>query len=154
MATNEAELVTLLEEHRAGIVDEATESLEKRRLPHYDASPESVNRRRLERLHGLVVRCIRDRNLVPMARYAESLAAERYDAGFGVAEVQGAFNVFEEVVWRRITAELSPASYAEAFGLVSTVLGAGKEALAVEYVSLATESRVGSLDLTRLFDGG
>jgi hypothetical protein len=38
-------------------------------------------------------------------------------------------------------------------GLVSTILGAAKDALAREYVSLATHRHAGSLDLRALFAG-
>jgi hypothetical protein len=40
---------------------------------------------------------------------------------------------------------------AEAAGLLTTVLGAGKDALARTYVSLASEQHVPSLDLGALF---
>jgi hypothetical protein len=59
-----------------------------------------------------------------------------------------------EVIWRRITARMEPQQYPEALGLVSTVLGAGKQALAIEYVALVSRNRdVRSLDLTALFKG-
>jgi hypothetical protein len=38
-------------------------------------------------------------------------------------------------------------------GLLSTVLGAGKDSLAREYVSLASRQHVTSLDLSTLFEG-
>jgi hypothetical protein len=37
--------------------------------------------------------------------------------------------------------------------LIGTILGAGKDTLAREWVSLATSERVPSLDLTELFEG-
>ena len=43
---------------------------------------------------------------------------------------------------------------AEDLGLLSTVLGHGRDELARTYVSLATHHRVGSLDLSALFRGG
>jgi len=46
-----------------------------------------------------------------------------------------------------------PADFAEAIGSVSTLLGAGKDALALAYVNLASHARVESLDLSRLFRG-
>jgi hypothetical protein len=67
--------------------------------------------------------------------------------------VQSAFNSLEEVVWARMLAELPPAELAEALGLVSTVLGAGKDALARRYVSLAARTHAPSLDLSALFTG-
>jgi hypothetical protein len=89
-----------------------------------------------------------------MIEYAQGVARERYKDGFGLEEVHTAFNVLEEVIWRRITAGMDPSQYPEAFGLVSTVLGAGKQELAIEYVALVSRSRdVHSLDLSALFKG-
>ncbi|MFP4624116.1 MAG: hypothetical protein ACLFRX_08070 [Gemmatimonadota bacterium] len=147
-------LQELLETRRDQIVEEATASLDRRRLPHYRSSGGERNRNRLERLHDLTARCIRDRTILPMVQHAERIATQRFEAGFGLAEVQAGFGAYEEVLWRWIAAELEPADFPEAFGLVGTVLGAGKETAAVEYVSLASNTRVGSLDLSRLFEGG
>ncbi len=46
-----------------------------------------------------------------------------------------------------------PDELAEALGLVGTVLGAAKDALARAYVSLAGKSKAPSLDLSALFEG-
>jgi len=53
----------------------------------------------------------------------------------------------------RVFAELEPAQFAETLGLVSTILGAAKDALARKYVSLATDTHAPSLDLHALFTG-
>jgi hypothetical protein len=50
-------------------------------------------------------------------------------------------------------AQLPTDDLLEAAGLVGTILGAGKDALARAWVSLATSQHVPSLDLTALFDG-
>jgi len=42
---------------------------------------------------------------------------------------------------------------AESLGLLTTVLGVGKDALARTYVSLASHEHVPSLDLRALFEG-
>ena len=53
---------------------------------------------------------------------------------------------------RTITAKLQPLRYPEAFGLASTVLGAGKQALALKWVSLAGHHHaVKTRDLSALF---
>jgi hypothetical protein len=67
--------------------------------------------------------------------------------------VQTAFNVLEEAMWRKIVAVTPPEHLAEAIGLLTTVLGAGKDALARTYVALATNQHVASLDLGALFQG-
>ena len=74
-------------------------------------------------------------------------------AGFGIAEVQSAFNVLEEAIWHLVLAELPADELLESAGLVGTILGAGKDVLARAWVSLATSQHVPSLDLTALFEG-
>lgn len=146
------EFIQLLESKARDMIDEASQALSSARLKHYEASQIEQNKERIARLFNLMQESVRDRNLIPMMEYARQVARERYRDGFTLQEVQTAFNVLEEAVWKRITAELSPSEYPEAFGLASTVLGAGKEALAVEYVSLASQKRgIESLDLSALF---
>ena len=60
-------------------------------------------------------------------------------------------NVLEQAIWRRVVADVAPEDLAEAIGLVGTILGHGKDALARRYVSLASQRHVPSLDLTALF---
>jgi hypothetical protein len=48
---------------------------------------------------------------------------------------------------------VGPARRAESLGLLTTVLGAGKDALARSYVSLASRQHVPSLDLRALLEG-
>ena len=46
-----------------------------------------------------------------------------------------------------------PEELAEAIGLLSTVVGFGKDAVTRKYVSLASKQHVTSLDLSELFGG-
>ncbi len=73
--------------------------------------------------------------------------------GFGISEVQTAFNVVEEAMCRHVVAGVPPDELAEAVGLLGTILGFGKDALARTYVSLASHRRVPSLDLSAMFAG-
>ena len=56
-------------------------------------------------------------------------------------------------MWRQIVAEAAPDELAEATGLLSTVLGFGKDVLARTYVSLASQRHVPTLDLSAMFAG-
>lgn len=148
------DLSRMLEESRSEAVAEAIRGLSRATLPHYTASRVEQNRERLAKLYDLTTACVATRTLLPMIEYAQGVARERYKDGFDLEEVHTAFNVLEEIIWRRITARLEPSQYPEAFGLVSTALGAGKQALAIEYVALVSRNRdVRSLDLTALFKG-
>lgn len=145
-------LARLLEKSRDEMVAAATEALMRAHLQHYETSGVELNRQHLSRLFDLTLECVKTMSLIPIIEYAHQVARERHRDGFDLQEVQTAFNVLEEIIWKRITAELPPQEYPEAFGMTSTVLGAGKQALAVEYVALASHKRQ-SLDLTALFEG-
>ncbi len=147
------DIATLLENARPEILDESYTALDSSRSLHYEKAGEPFTRQKLADLFDLVVRAIRERELDEVEAYAETVARERFSAGFDISEVQAAFNALERTTWQRLVADVPHAELARAVGLLSTVLGAGKDVLARTYVSLATERHVPSLDLTALFDG-
>ena len=83
----------------------------------------------------------------------DSAGQERFAAGFDVSEVQHAFNVLESAMWRQVVPAEAPEDLAESVGLLSTVFGIAKDALARRYVTLASKHHVSSLDLSALFAG-
>lgn len=147
------DLNLLLQSRREQILAEAVRSVDRARLEHYERAGDAVVRQRLGDLLGLVMDALRDRDLGPVLAHADAVAVQRFEAGVDLSEVQAAFNVLEEILWRRILEELPAEAQAEALGLVATVLGAGKDRLARTYVSLATRTRAPSLDLQALFAG-
>lgn len=148
------ELNDLLEKEADEIVTEAVAALRKGALHSYEKSDDQTNRARVAALFDTMRTSIESQDLVPMVEYSRQIAHERCSDGFNLQEVLTAYNVLEEVIWRRITVELPPKEYARSFGLVSTVIGAGKEVLAVEYVALAGEHHVHSIDFAALFRYG
>jgi hypothetical protein len=147
------DVAALLVTQEEEVVDEAFAALQRSHVTHYEAAGEAFTRRGLADLFRLVVTSIGDRDLAEMSVYAEKVAEQRFDQGFDISEVQMAFNALEEAMWRRVVDGTAPDDLAEAVGLLSTVLGFGKDALARKYVSLASERHVPSLDLTALFAG-
>jgi len=148
------ELLQLLHDRGESIVDDAFHAMERSHLASYEQTGMERARQRLRDLYVLTVRAVTDRKLGAIIAHAEAIAGERFASGFDLGEVQTAFNVLEEAIWVRIIQELPPAQFAEALGLVSTVLGAGKDALARAYVSLASRTQAPTLDLQSLFSGG
>ena len=146
-------LYTYLQDHTNDILAEASEGVERAHLKHYEQAGKERVHQRLRALFVLCMRGVKERNLGPMVAHADEIARERFNAGFDLWEVQTAFNVLEETIWKRILKDLPPVDYAEALGLVSTVLGTGKDTLARRYVSLASKSRVPSLNMQSLFTG-
>lgn len=142
-----------LSHEREAIVDAAEAALARTHARHYESAGAKEVRHRLQALFGHVLDAVGSRDLGSIVAYAEQVAGERFSAGYGLSEVQTAFNALEEATWSRIFAELEPGQFAEALGLVSTILGAAKDALARNYVSLATNAHAPSLDLQALFAG-
>lgn len=143
----------LLAQQRSEVLEEAYQALERSHVLHYEQSGEQVTRERLAELFDLVVTALHDRELEPVRTFCEGIAEQRFQAGFGISEVQTAFNVVEEAMWRRVVDGVPADELAEAVGLLSTILGFGKDTLARTYVSLASHRRVPSLDLSALFAG-
>ncbi|HEX9376980.1 MAG TPA: hypothetical protein VGB19_12175 [Actinomycetota bacterium] len=141
-----------LTDKRREILDAAEAGIRRNQLGHYARAGDREVRRRLRVLLDLLTEAAATRDLGPVAAYAGALAVERFDGGYDLSEVQSAFNALEEAVWSRIVA-VAPADISEALGLVSTVLGAGKDALARTYVTLGTRARLPALDLRALFAG-
>lgn len=147
------ELVTTLQASEPAILDEAFSSLEQLHVHHYETAGERFTRTALDDLFTLVVTAIEHRDLSGVIQFAEGLAEQRFSSGFDISEVQTAFNSLETAMWRRVVATEPAADLPEAVGLLSTVFGVAKDALARRYVSLASQKRVPSLDLSALFGG-
>jgi len=119
------------------VVDEAVAELDRRHTSDQASSPE-MRRRHLRDLFKLVVKCVHDGDVEPIIASSHQLAADRFAAGFDIGEVQGEFNVLEEVLWREVAATLAGDQRIEALELMNTILGAGRDALARTYVALAS----------------
>jgi hypothetical protein len=147
-----AGLLVVLQRERTSIVATACDSIRHRRTRYESAGPDET-RRRVEALYDEVLEAVGSRDLAGIVDYARRLAAERFQSGYDLSEVQVAFNALEEATWSTLCAELPPERLALSLGLVGTILGAAKDALAREYVSLASQTHVPSLDLRALFTG-
>ena len=148
-----AETSLFLVRERAAVVGAAEAALARTHGGHYESAGANSARERLEALYDRLIEAVDTRDLGGMVAYARRVARERYGDGYDLSEVQAAFNTLEEATWSRVLADLKPEQVAEALGLVTTILGAAKDALAREYVSLATSRHAPSLDLSRLFSG-
>ena len=150
---NADEVSQFLVRERVATIAAAEAALARTHLRHYETDGVNSTRERLEALFDQVAEAVNTRDLGGMVAFAGRVARERYDAGYDLSEVQAAFNTLEEAIWSRVLAEMKPEQFAEALSLVTTILGAAKDALAREYVSLATSRHAPSLDLSRLFSG-
>ena len=147
------DLAILLQEAEPRVLDEAYAALQRSQVTHYETAGEAFTRQRLADLFDLVVESIRTRDLAKVGEYSDAIADERFNQGFDISEVQTAYNALEESMWRVVIAAEPAAELPEAIGLLSTVLGFAKDALARKYVSLSCQRHVPSLDLSALFAG-
>jgi hypothetical protein len=138
---------------REDVLREANAALSGAHAAHYEASGAQFTQARLGTLYDLVLEAIDHRDLTAIDAYAHEIAAERFDAGFGISEVQLAFSSLEAAMWRCLVADVPADQLVEAVGLLGTVVGAAKDRLAQTYVSLAAKRHVPTLDLSALFKG-
>jgi hypothetical protein len=147
------ETAEFLARERDAILDAAQRALGRAHGRHYEAADKREVRERLGSLFDETLRAVRERDLAGVIAHARRVAEERFAAGYDLGEVQTAFNALEEAMWSRVFADLEPRDFAEALGLIGTVLGAAKDALARRYVALATQAHTPALDMSALFAG-
>ena len=146
------DLNTILEKEFNEIVDCALASLNRTQLESYHQSPEAENQERFEKLLRLLQQGVKEKCLQPMKEYSTTVAKERFNSGYDLQEVFTAYNVLEEEIWKRVNTKVDSDQIGRSLGLISTVLGAGKESLGVTYVSLATKTKTKTLNLAEAFD--
>jgi len=147
------DIAAFLQQERPAVIAAAEAALVRMHMPHYERAGADTIQERLASLFDRLVESIAARDLTPSVDHARRIAEERFNDGYDIAEVQTAFNALEEASWSCAVSRLEASELAEALGLITTVLGAGKDALASTYVSLAASTNVGSLDLRALFAG-
>jgi len=137
---------------RAAIIKTATIRL-RGGGAHYATVEPADLQSRLETLYDHVVEAAGSRDVGGVVRYTRQLARERFSGGYDLCEVQSAINALEEAIWERIFSASPATQLPRTLGVVSTILGISKDALACEYVDLAKHRHVASLDLRALFAG-
>ena len=152
-ARDDCLMTTFLRSERQAILDSAVVALKRAHARHYEAEAQGEVHRRLADLYDEVDAAFTDHDLTGIVEFARELARRRYATGYDLSEVQTAFNVLEEAIWLRAFATLPPAEFAPVITRASTILGAAKDALAREYVTLATHGHAPALDLPALFAG-
>lgn len=147
------DVAAFLEARQQPLLEEAEESIRRAHLAHYEAAGAETTELRLWDLFDVVVTACREHRLEAAVSYADSLAAERHAGSYPLSEVQMVINVLEETVWRSITSEVPADLQGYALGLVSTALGAVKDALAQGYLAHIGSHPVRSLRVESLFSG-
>jgi len=143
-------LAERLEAESDELISEAAEALDHARLAHYTKAGSDVTRARLEALFGAVVQTLREGSPVAVVGHADAVARERYTAGFGIEEIQVAFNILEETLWRHLVQEAPAGELGADLGLVGSAVGAGKDQLARSYVELASQRHAPHIDIDAL----
>jgi hypothetical protein len=146
-------VIECLLQNQTEIIRSAFDALLRSNLKHYSNSGPNENWQRIEKLFYLTLESIKEKSLINIIEYSEKVAGERFKAGFDLHEVHTAYNVLEEEIWKIVLSKLDPEERGNALGLVSTILGTGKETLALTYLSLTGKVKPPSLDVSELFKG-
>lgn len=143
----------VLQAHEDAILDQAVLTVRAARFQHYESRGERWTRERLRDTFTQVVSSLRHRDLAHLVQHCEKIANDRFSAGFDFVEVNTAFNGLEQAMWRTIVAGAPAEQVVEWIGLLSSVLGAGKDAVARTYVKLATHRHAPAIDVAALSEG-
>ena len=143
----------LIKSRSSNVIAEADSALSRAHLNGYENAGPETTRVRLQGLLTQILQCVESRRAVPLIRYVETIAKERFHHGVELFEVQTAFNALEEAIWKEMRATMTPSNFVEAVGLLSTIIGTGKDALARSYVALASSRHAPALDIDRLSAG-
>lgn len=146
-------LLTLLKNYKQEIVEEAYQNFEPVKLHGYTKVGEERTKEKMCNLYNVLIECVENKTLIPVLSHTEKIANERYQSGYDLHEIQTVINALEQSVWKRVFSKIEPEKYPKYLGLVSTVLGAGKDNLARTYVELASKIKVPTLNLQALFTG-
>jgi len=133
-----AGISAVLADARDRVVGEALAVLNERDQADCLASSPAERRQDMEHLFELIQRCVHEGHCEPIIGPSQQMAADRFAAGIEIAEIQAAFTVLEDVLWRHLADAVSGDQRLETLRLVSVILGAGRDALARTYVSLAS----------------
>jgi hypothetical protein len=133
------ELAEFLRDRSDHLITEAEASLRQAHLEHYEKDGLAAMQRRLKNLLDVTLSCLDSGDAGPIIDHTKRIARRRFAAGYDLREVQTSINVIEEVLWSRILSSFPPQQLAQALGLVSGLLGLGKDSLAQTYVALARE---------------
>ncbi len=144
------DVVERMKAHADQLVEDATAAVTHARLHHYEAAGEDVTRERIRGLLDAVIDSLSRGTPLRIVQHAEDVGNERFLAGFGIDEIQVAFNTLEEAVWRFLVSTVPPEELAEELGQIGAVLGAGKDQLARTYVLLASHHHLPSVDVEAL----
>ena len=127
------------------VIGDAVAALEQRDQARRGVPSPAERRRDLEYLFELVRQCLHQGRSDPIITPSQQLAADCFGAGIDLADVQAAFVVLQNVLWRHLSAALPGDQQLETLRLVNAILGTGKDALARTYVALA---KAGSVSVT------
>jgi methylmalonyl-CoA decarboxylase len=119
------------------VVGDAVAALEQRDQARRGVPSPAERRRDVQYLLELVRQCLHQGRSEPIITPSEQLAADCFGAGIDLADVQAAFVVLQDVLWRHLSAALPGDQQLETLRLVNAILGTGKDALARSYVALA-----------------
>ena len=120
------------------VIRDAVAALEQRDQARRGVPSPAERRRDVEYLLELVRQCLHQGRSDPIITPSQQLAADCFGAGIDLADVQAAFVVLQDVLWRHLSAALPGDQQLETLRLVNAILGTGKDALARTYVALAT----------------
>lgn len=127
-------VVQVLQENYYELIEDTIQHLFRADLDHYCDCPREENNKRATDFLDLMIGSLEQKDLRALLEYVEKLSADRFNDGYGLTEVQRAFNGLKKEIWKRVVENLEPEYHAKALGLINTTIDEAKDLIANRYV--------------------
>ena len=143
--------VNILKTRSGKILQEVSFALENNyHLRHYN-NPETPMH--LNALFNQLLLCVKYQNIIQITKYADKISRMRYKSNFDLYEIQTIVNLLQEVIWKNLCQVLPQNEVSSNLALISSILGAFKDAIACSYVEMANGKKIETYDVESLFHG-
>jgi hypothetical protein len=146
------DLHRLVSAHAADMAEHVRAGLESEVTPHYSRLSDQLLRLRCGRLVDAFVASV-DGDSRPFLDYVNGIANERMAEGVGLDELQRALTLLEGSAWTTVVEGAGLEDLPADLGIVTTTIGAAKDALARRYVAGPPSAGHGAVDVASLFAG-
>ncbi len=145
-------LIATISKHKAELIKNVCNRLQKLERSHYEAIDFERHQEREEAMLHALLRGVEDADYSTFLDYIEKIAGRRSNEGYSLDEVQNAVTVFEEELWHILTkfVPIEP-PLIDMLAICNRVFGKAKDHLARTYLKEAMETQKELDDLRQKF---
>ncbi len=123
-------LEKILEDNRRVIIIKITRELKNSGSEHFGKMDSKEIKERVQKLYQSLMDAVIEKNFMVFIDYVEDLTLKRIEEGFGLKEIQLSLTSLEKNVWKIIVDESSINDVIKYLGIITNIIGEGKDHIA------------------------